>query len=182
MVSEFSFASTREVNFGVKNPWAYGTALGLKGGHIYTNESTSDDINIPALEMSYASLSALQYYFQSTTMFAEWVAGDFVNKNLGISAALSGDVDISDRFTKMATTITNYLRYGPKAQSAHGEIIQSESFVSIRWWYFVLPIVTEGLAILFAIFSIMSNRQSRRIPLWKSSALAVLACRHGKAA
>jgi hypothetical protein len=78
----------------------------------------------------------------------------------------------------MATAMTNYLRYGPNTQSAYGEIVQSEPFVSIRWGYFVVPIVTEGFAILFAVLSIFSNRPSRRVPLWKTSTLAVLACQH----
>ncbi|KAJ5600170.1 hypothetical protein N7450_001237 [Penicillium hetheringtonii] len=177
--SDFSFASTREVNFGVKNPWTLGTeATEMKFERMYTNESTRGDIHIPALEMSYASLAALETFFESTTIVTEWVAGNFANTNLGVAAALSGDVDISDRFDKMATAMTDYLRYGPNTQSAYGEIVKREPFVSIRWGYFVVPIVTEGFAILFAILSIFSNRQSRRVPLWKSSTLAVLACQH----
>lgn len=111
-------------------------------------------------------------------MVTEWVEGNFANTNLGVAAALIGDVDLGARFNKMATAMTDYLRYGPNTQSAHGEVIQSEAFVSIRWWYFVVPVVTEALAILFAILTIFSNRQSRRVPLWKSSTLAVLACEH----
>lgn len=179
--SNFSFTSKLPVDFGLKNPWKLGTeGSEMIFKRMYTNDSTSGDIHIPALEISYASLAALENFFESTTMVTEWVAGNFVNTNLGVAAALSGDVDISDRFDKMATAMTDYLRYGPNTQSAHGEIIQSEPFVSIRWGYFVVPIVTEGLAILFAILSIFSNRQSRRVPLWKSSTLAVLACQHAE--
>jgi hypothetical protein len=74
--------------------------------------------------------------------------------------------------------MTNYVRYGPDTQTAQGELIESVPFVSIRWGYFVVPIVTEGFAILFAILSIINNRKSRNVPLWKSSTLAVLECRH----
>jgi hypothetical protein len=177
--SDFSFDKTREINFGVKNPWTLGTeAVDMKFKHMHTNESTNGDTHIPTLEMSYASLAALETLFKSSTIVTEWVAGYFANTNLGVASALSGDVDLSDRFDKMATTMTNYLRYGPNTQSAYGEIVQSEPFVSIRWGYFVVPIVTEGFAILFAILSIVSNRRSRRVPLWKSSTLAVLACQH----
>jgi hypothetical protein len=178
--SDFSFATKREVDFGVKNPWMLGTkGTEMKFKSMYTNESTSGDIHIPALEMSYASLAAVETLFESTTIATEWVAGNFVNTNLGVAAALSGDVDISNRFDKMATAMTDYLRYGPNTLSAHGEVVQSEPFVFIRWGYFVVPIVTEGCAILFAILSIFSNRRSR-VPLWKSSTLAVLACQREK--
>ncbi|KAJ5193248.1 Protein of unknown function DUF3176 [Penicillium cf. viridicatum] len=176
--SDFS-AKRREVDFGMKNPWAFlPDGRESKFQHVYTNESTSGDTHIPALGMSYAGLYAVVNFFQSTTMATEWVDGNFANTNLGVAATLIGDVDLGDRFDKMATSMTNYLRYGPNTQSAHGEKIQSEPFVFIRWRYFIVPIVTEGLAILFAILSILSNRQSRRVPLWKSSTLAVLACEH----
>lgn len=178
--SDFSFESRREVNFGVKDPWT----LGIEAGKatlslsMYTNESRDGNTYIPALGMNYASLAALENFFKSTTIISEWVEGNFANTNLGVYAALSGDVKIGDRFDKMATFMTDYLRYGPNAQSAQGEIIQSEPFVFIRWGYFVVPILTEWFAILFAILSIFSNRQSRRVPLWKSSTLAVLTCQH----
>lgn len=176
--SEFSFASKREVDFGVKNPWTLGPGSEMIFKSIYTNESMGGNIDIPALEMSYSSLAALENFYESTTIVTEWVKGFFANTNLGVAATLSGDVDIGGRFDNMATTMTNYLRYGPSALSAHGEIVQSEPFVSIRWGYFVVPIMTEAFAIFFAIMSIFSNRQSRRVPLWKSSTLAVLACQH----
>lgn len=173
------FAKRREVDFGVKNPWAFlPDGRESKFQHVYTNESTSGDTHIPALGMSYAGLYAVVNFFQSTTMATEWVDGNFANTNLGVAATLIGDVDLGDRFDKMSTAMTNYLRYGPNTQSARGEKIQSEPFVFIRWGYFIVPIVTEGLAILFAILSILGNRQSRRVPLWKSSTLAVLACEH----
>jgi hypothetical protein len=180
--SGFSFTSRRKVDFGVNDPWTldYEAGRDMLFVSMYTNESKFGDIHIPPLGMNYASLAALENLFKSTTIVSEWVEGNVANTNLGVAAALSGDVDLGDRFDKMATAMTNYLRYGPNTQSAHGETIQSEPFVSIRWGYFVIPIVTEWFAILFAILSIFSNRQSRRVPLWKSSTLAVLACQHEK--
>ncbi|KAJ5501861.1 hypothetical protein N7463_004735 [Penicillium fimorum] len=177
--SDFSFATTREVDFGMKNPWTSGTDLAIRDfNRIHTNESTIGDIHIPALEIGYTTLAGLASYFESTSVSTEWVAGNFVNANTGFVAALSGDVDISNRFDRMAAAITESVRYGPNMQSAHGVIVQSEPFVFIRWGYFIVPIVTEGLAILFAILTIFSNRQSRSVPLWKSSTLAVLACQN----
>lgn len=171
------FTSRREVDFGVKNPWAYRTIAG--GGllaRMYTNETTDGDATIPALETSYASISAVETFFTSPAILSQWVEGAYVNTNLGVAAALSGDVDLSERFRGMATAMTNHLRYGPNPQTAYGDKVESVPFVSIRWGYFVVPIVTEAFAIAFAILSIFSNRRSRGIPMWKSSTLAVLAC------
>lgn len=152
--------------------------MDMKLMHLYTNESTSGDTHIPSLEISYASLAAVENFFLSSSIVTEWVVGNFINADFGVAAALSGDVDLSNRFDRMATAMTDYLRYGPNTQSAQGEIYQTEPFVFIRWGYFVVPIITEGLAILFAISTIYNNRRSRRVPLWKSSTLAVLACQH----
>lgn len=176
--SDFSVRK-QEVDFGVKNPWAIGfESPNMDFKIIYTNETTSGNMHIPAFEVGYDGLAALETFFESTVLVSEWVEGNFENTNFGVSAALSGNVNLSSQFDKMATVMTDYVRYGPNTLTAHGEEIQSEPFVSIRWWYFVVPLVTEGSGILFAIVSIFSNRRSRHVPLWKSSALAVLACKH----
>lgn len=175
--SDFSFASRREVDFGIKNPWTYEiTPGGMIYARMYTNETTDGNATIPGLEMNYASISALETFFMSTAIRSQWVEGSYDNTNLGVAAALSGGVDLNDRFRGMATAMTDYLRYGPNPQTAYGEKVEIVPFVSIRWGYFVVPIVTEAFAIAFALLSIFSNRRSRGVPLWKSSTLAVLAC------
>ncbi|KAJ0419140.1 hypothetical protein BJY00DRAFT_166311 [Aspergillus carlsbadensis] len=178
--SDFSLLDKREVDFGVKNPWTLSDApIGAMHEPIYINATTtSDGTQVPKLEIGYANLLALNNFFASATMASEWVEGNYNNRNLGVAAALMGDVPLDTRFAGMATAMTEYLRYGPNTLLARGETIHSEAYVSIRWGYFVVPIVIEGLAILFAVLSVFSNRRSRRVPLWKASALAVLACRH----
>lgn len=180
--SDFAFGTTREVNFGSKkNIWndgGYAPPLGW----LYTNSTEDADAgaNIPALNISHASLFAIENFFQSDAIVTEWVAGNFPNNKFGLAAALSGDVDIDARFKKMAASMTDYVRRGPNARSADGERLESEPFVSIRWGYFVTPIVTEFLGVALAVLTIFNNRKSRGVPLWKSSTLAVLACRVDK--
>ncbi|KAJ5446849.1 hypothetical protein N7445_001670 [Penicillium cf. griseofulvum] len=177
--SDFFFAKMQEVDFGVKNPWKVkGNSTDMNFNHIYTNATTSGDIHIPAFEVTFGSLRALASFFKSTSVVSEWITGNAPNENLGFATALSGDVDIGDRFDKMANGMSTFMRYGPNSLPAHGEIRRSEPFVFIRWGYFIVPILIEAFAILFAILSIFSNRPSRRVPLWKSSTLAVLACQH----
>jgi hypothetical protein len=175
--SEFSFGKTHVVDFGGTNPWKRADSAD-PWGLLYTNESKTD--NIPAFEILYPSLVALSNFLKSEMFVSEFVEGNFENKNLGLAAALSGDVDLDERFEKMATSMTDYLRHRQEAEAAHGEIIESQPFVSIRWLYLIPPIVTELVAILFAVLTIFSNRKSRHVPLWKSSVLAVLACQWKK--
>lgn len=79
--------------------------------------------------MSYYGLATLENVFESSSIVTEWIAGDFTNTNLGIATALSGDVDISNRSDKMATAMTDYLRYGPNMQFTHGDLNQRKPFV-----------------------------------------------------
>ncbi|RSM14208.1 hypothetical protein CEP52_001449 [Fusarium oligoseptatum] len=78
----------------------------------------------------------------------------------------------------MATSMTDYLRAGPNSQTATGQRVEVVTYVTIRWLWFIGPAAIELLALLFAMMTIASNRKSRRVPLWKSSALAVLACQN----
>ncbi|KAL2783555.1 hypothetical protein BJX66DRAFT_344842 [Aspergillus keveii] len=100
------------------------------------------------------------------------------NDGFGVAAALSGETNVTERFDKTATAMTDYLRYAADSQTAQGELIESVPFVSIRWGYFVVPFVTERFAILFAVLCIINNRKSQNVPLCKSSTLAVLECRY----
>ncbi|KAL2783683.1 hypothetical protein BJX66DRAFT_344719 [Aspergillus keveii] len=177
--SNFTFANQREIDLGARNPWFFGySAASNMHAPIHTNATTVNGTHVPALEIGYANLLALGNFFESMALTSPWVQGSFDNRFIGIAAALMGDTNLDSRFDDMATAMTEALRYGPNSMLARGETIQSEPYVSIRWGYFVVPVVTEGLSILFAILAVFSNRKSRRVPLWKSSTLAVLACQH----
>ncbi|KAL6228829.1 hypothetical protein BDW75DRAFT_246283 [Aspergillus navahoensis] len=177
--SDFSFGKTQEVNFGDGNPWKFTTDDGLSG-YLYTNKSHGDTNSVPALEISYVDIISLENFFTSATIVTEWVDGNYANENLGLAAALTGDVDIGKRFKGMAASMTSYLHNGPNAQFALGEQVESVPFISIRWAYYIAPAITEAIAILFAVLTMISNRRSHNVPLWKSSALAVLDCQHNK--
>ncbi|KAL4907805.1 hypothetical protein BDW74DRAFT_148102 [Aspergillus multicolor] len=172
---KFTFGQVHEVDFGDINPWiAEDGIMGYK-----TNQTQLGNKQIPPLETAGPTLVALENFFESSAIVTEWVKGNYANENFGLSAALAGDVDIPDRFNQMAAAMTDYLRStGPNTLLAHGERIENVPFVSTRWPYFIVPILTEAFAILFAVLTVLSNRKSQRVPLWKSSTLAVLACHH----
>ncbi|KAJ0158342.1 hypothetical protein CTA2_11811 [Colletotrichum tanaceti] len=172
----FSFENTQIVDVGGRDSWQWEGSL--SSHPIFTNESKVD--GIPALAISWHDLRAVQNFFESDTFVTEWVDGNYENKYIGLSAALAGDVDIEKRFEKMAVSMTDYVRSGPNSEFAYGEKMESEPFVSIRWYFMIGPVAIELTALLFATFTIIKNRKSRQVPLWKSSALAVLACEHEK--
>lgn len=170
----FEFEDIQEVDVGDENLWL----SRLEGvlSILYLNGSEED--GIPALEVAWSDVGSLQTFFESEAMVNEYVEGDWPNDNPGLSAALIGDVDLEERFEQMATSLTDYLRSGPNRQLASGVRLENEPFVSVRWGYMAGPLAIEVAALLFAAFAIAANRASRKVPLWKSSALAVLACQH----
>ncbi|KAF4877657.1 hypothetical protein CGCSCA1_v003046 [Colletotrichum siamense] len=153
-------------------------------GNIFTGITLTKANDLPPFYMSTYELGALRQFFMSEAIVTKWVDGyraDLGNKVSGLSAsALSGDVDIGKRFEKMAISMTDYLRSGPNSVLAEGKRVEQVSHVSIRWWFFAGPAAIEALALLFAVLTIFSNRKNSGVPLWKSSALAVLACEHEK--
>ncbi|KAL4899187.1 hypothetical protein BDW74DRAFT_171654 [Aspergillus multicolor] len=162
--STLSIARRRELTFGTANPWQSDRIINsINHAPLYTNETRHDGVQIPRLEVEFASLQALVNFFSSDIFVTEWVNGNMQTKsNAGAVTPSSGDADIPARFNAMATAITGYLLYGPNTQTAKGEIVESVMFVA--------------LALIFALLNIVMNRKSRRVPLWKSSTLALLDC------
>ncbi|KAF4947529.1 hypothetical protein FSARC_13947 [Fusarium sarcochroum] len=136
--------------------------------------------NLPEFNIRRLDVKNLQFFLRSGAFVTEWRDGNWKNMEYGVSAALMGDVDLPDRFDKMATSMTDYLRNGPNRKLATGERIEVITWVSMRWAWLIGPCIIEASALLFTLFTILSNRRSRQVPLWKSSALAVLACLYDK--
>ncbi|KAJ3533765.1 hypothetical protein NM208_g2603 [Fusarium decemcellulare] len=172
---DFHFGRKEEISLPHKR-WNIDVGSEKFKSTLWVNASKSE--GLPKLSIGWADIKALQFFFQSEMISTEWIDGSYKNKNPGISAALTGDVDLPARFEIMATSMTDYLRVGPNHKIAKGKRIDKETYVSIRWYWLAGPALIELAAWAFAIATMVSNRKSRNVPLWKSSALAVLACRH----
>ncbi|KAF2155334.1 hypothetical protein K461DRAFT_292205 [Myriangium duriaei CBS 260.36] len=170
--SEFKFDSIKEISLQDVHWYIDNSSLVY-----YTNQSATP--GLPGFNFSDWDFRALQSYFASNTISSEWVVGDY-NKEVsgGISAALVGDVDLEQRFQKMAASMTDYIRSGPNKQIAKGMRVTRVTFVSIKWLWLIGPAIIELATLIFACTTIFRNRKSRGVPLWKSSALAVLACHY----
>ncbi|KAM0428470.1 hypothetical protein ACHAPT_006830 [Fusarium lateritium] len=168
--STFYFEKTREVGFGSKS-WS------LRDRSLLVLNETKD---MPEFAMSALDLKALQTFLHSTHIVTEWVDGSFKNTNLGLTAALTGDVDLPGKFDQMALSMTDYLRAGPNSIPARGMKVEAVQYIKIRWVWLIGPVAIEALVVVFAIGTMFINRRSSEVPLWKSSALAVLECFHDK--
>ncbi|KAL4900634.1 hypothetical protein BDW74DRAFT_188078 [Aspergillus multicolor] len=175
--SYFFFDRVREIDFGAKNPWNIERTTVL-GSKLWTNATVANDITIPALQINWADPAALGNFSKSPTFVSDVVEGAYENINPGLAPIFSGNADINGPFEGIANSTTEYLRRSPNDLRATGERIDRLTYVQIDWWYLIGPAAIQLMGLLFAGATIFLHRTSRRVPLWKSSALAVLACQH----
>ncbi|GLA35487.1 hypothetical protein AnigIFM63309_011327 [Aspergillus niger] len=77
----------------------------------------------------------------------------------------------------VAVGITKGIRAGPNSTTITGEAFTTQTYISVRWYWAVAPIVITILSILFLILIVAHAARAKGVGLWKSSALALLACR-----
>ncbi|GLA16431.1 hypothetical protein AnigIFM62618_003010 [Aspergillus niger] len=77
----------------------------------------------------------------------------------------------------VAVGITKGIRVGPNSTTITGEAFTTQTYISVRWFWAVAPIVITILSILFLILIVAHTARAKGVGLWKSSALALLACR-----
>ncbi|KAF5560152.1 hypothetical protein FNAPI_4320 [Fusarium napiforme] len=169
--STFSFGKVSEIDIRRAN-WSWDGPLDRT--YLVSNKTSK----LPPFRISIIDIRALQAFFESTTFQSEFVSGSAKNNNPGLSAALDGDTNLTRAFGNMARGMTDYLRSGPNEKLAKGVRRESQIFVSIRWYWLIGPAVLELSALMFAVFTIVGTARKHEVPLWKSSALVLLSCRH----
>ncbi|PHH80186.1 hypothetical protein CDD80_2557 [Ophiocordyceps camponoti-rufipedis] len=166
--SDFRFGTVREIE------------LPAEGWH-RQSQDTGIRFRGPGLELEIGILEVvtLQTYFKSSMISSEWVDGEsYHNTNWGISMALMGDVNLPARFDKMAASMTDYLRSSSNRLEAHGENVQWVASFDVRWLVLLGPAAVQLAVLVFTTLTVAHNRRNRNVPLWKSSALAILSCVH----
>ncbi|CAG8134534.1 unnamed protein product [Penicillium nalgiovense] len=80
--------------------------------------------------------------------------------------------NITESFSRMATSMTDNIRSGIGQTKVDGRAYQTETFIHVRWLWAILPIVTVILSLsLFTATVIVSRGQP---VLWKSSVFPLL--------
>lgn len=80
--------------------------------------------------------------------------------------------NITESFSRMATSMTDNIRSGTGLTKVYGRAYRTETFIHVRWPWVILPIVTVILSIcLFMTTAIVSRGQP---VLWKSSIFPLL--------
>ncbi|KAI1310670.1 hypothetical protein F5Y03DRAFT_403049 [Xylaria venustula] len=111
-------------------------------------------------------------FFDSSSFRSHMVSGVTSTENGAGVALLNADISTIMRF--MADGMSQYVRAGTNNRKpASGFQISKVIFVNILWQWMTLPLVVYFLAIIF-ILSVMWKNHLGRIPLWRSSALALI--------
>lgn len=79
--------------------------------------------------------------------------------------------DILGRVTK---SMTDSIRSASNNQLAYGTVVQSVVFVQIAWLWYLLPLTVEIGTLILLACTMWGSRRGTELPLWKSSALALL--------
>ncbi|PYH67634.1 DUF3176 domain-containing protein [Aspergillus vadensis CBS 113365] len=85
--------------------------------------------------------------------------------------------DASPVMKNVAVGITKGIRAGPNSTTITGEAFTTQTYISVRWYWAAAPIVITVLSILFLILIVAHTARAEGVGMWKSSALALLACR-----
>lgn len=59
-------------------------------------------------------------------------------------------------------------------QIAQGLTSQAVVYMRVQWLWLILPIALQVLGVLALVGALVGRRQTKDVPLWKGSALAVL--------
>lgn len=85
--------------------------------------------------------------------------------------------DLGQTMAQLATSMTTQIRTNSMATEVSGQALVTQTYIAVRWYWIVVPAVMVCLSIYFLVITILStNELQGNVVLWKSSALALLAC------
>lgn len=83
--------------------------------------------------------------------------------------------NITEVFDNVTRSMTNQIRITKGgARLGYGFTDVPVAFVVVQWEYLVLPLATGVFSAVLLAIMIIQSRRSSGVPLWKSSALALL--------
>lgn len=81
---------------------------------------------------------------------------------------------VSGVFDNIALSMTDLIRQGNAMQVAQGKTSQAVVYIRVRWLWLILPLTVHLLGGIALVGTVIGREHTVDIPLWKSSALAML--------
>lgn len=143
-------------NFSFCSPWEY------------TN--WGDNV---ALLINTTSASGFQYNVNNSSGGTLDESGmDVSEQSTGIINLLTSNVSLEGIFSNIASSLTQ-LTLETTAVNITGQVSFPIILIKIYWKWLLLPITLEVMAIILLLYA-MVHTKLRKVPLWKSSSLALL--------
>jgi hypothetical protein len=114
-------------------------------------------------------------FFISSQFVGELVIGLGSNANIGMATLPYYTANITKAFEDIARSMANRIRITqPSMALGLGLTDVPVGFIFVQWGYLALPLATAVCSELLLIVMIIHTRRAQGVPLWKSSALALL--------
>jgi hypothetical protein len=126
---------------------------------------------LPELAIDAPDLAAISDFFKNEPFTGNITLGNLDGAQYGIRASLY-QANITNTMDRVAKAMTDYIRSGPYSQRAVGTTVENVTTVKIQWYWVILPLFVEILAVLLLVLTMLLNGD--RTPLWKTSPLALL--------
>lgn len=133
------------------------------------------------LPESYVSMTDLAYLnaFIHSTAFSGTIrkyqnASDPLSPGATVSFGNGSLEVVSSKFDNIALSLTDLIRQSSTKQLAQGLTSQAVVYIRVRWRWLILPLAVHFLGGIALVGTVIGRQQTRDVPLWKGSALAVL--------
>ncbi|KAJ2979845.1 hypothetical protein NUW58_g7097 [Xylaria curta] len=135
--------------------------------------TTDEGLPLPVtITLCQQDLINMLEFFDSSSFRSDIVSGNLSTES-GVGVALV-NADIPAIMRTMADGMSQYVRAGTvNRRPANGFLLNKVVFVNVIWQWIVLPLFVHFLAIVFIVWVIWKNHHGE-IPLWRSSALALI--------
>jgi hypothetical protein len=83
--------------------------------------------------------------------------------------------NVTSHMERLATALTNSVRSSTSKKMIPGMAFERENYVAVRWLWLTLPLSLLVLTFIFLVATVMkASRESERVGVWKTSAIATL--------
>jgi hypothetical protein len=127
----------------------------------------------PDFRVSMADVSFIAGFFKSASFSGGKSFYDGNNDYAGDFIVFNHN-DVSDIMDNVARSMTDQMRNGNAMQLAQGLTSRSDVYIRVRWLWLILPLTVQVLGGIVLIMAVVGRRQTKHVPLWKASTLAVL--------
>lgn len=95
------------------------------------------------------------------------------NSDDNFGMALMQSSDLIGTIQNISTSVTYAIGQGKNATSATGTALMSETYISVRWVWFILPALTIVCSLVLLAATVIYSKR-RDVPSWKQSSLLSL--------